>query len=120
MNLSLVRIQKSILATLPWGLRYKSNDGREFQSEFYDAYNPQIRPQDGAERRFYARVQILGDRRPYDLVAEVIEEKFDKKRGKYRQKGVDRDATASYQAYLVRRLEGKTLERDLIDEFKTF
>lgn len=121
-NISLVRIQKITLATLPWGPASKSPDGRVFVSNFYDAYRPQIQPNEKALFRYYAKVSIIGDRRPYNLVVEVFKERRTgpPEMAKFELVGIDTEATKSFKQLLRLRLEGKNPDRDFIDDFKAF
>lgn len=104
------------------GLRGRSPNGREVVSKYQaigkgvDEYND-----DGAssKKRAYARLRILGDRRPYDLQMQVVTEEDDGEGG-YEVTAYDDEKAARLLKKLLETLVARPDNKDFIDDFRSF
>ena len=119
LNVPLEDLQVAAHLNMPIRSRKVSSNGREFYSEFFVVKKGSFQEAENAQVRDQARVNILGDRRPYDLVVKVAVEAIDN-RGEYRtirfDKGLARVISRRIQKTLHERLE----HRNIIDDFRAF
>lgn len=99
--------------------RRMSQNGREFTSNYMDNKGRMIESAKKAKERRFAHVTILGERRPYDILVNVVlEDKLED--GTYIESGDD-EALAEALAKTIRVELLKSLEnRNIIDDFNAF
>ncbi|MGE0631333.1 MAG: hypothetical protein AB7O96_02925 [Pseudobdellovibrionaceae bacterium] len=117
---SLANIKKAIAGSIPGGVRVKSNNGREHSSAFFDiATYELIDDPEAVAERYYAKVIILGDRRPYSLDVMVIKQK---KQGNqfYDESNIVERASKKVASDLRTKLVQSREDTNVIDEFRAF
>ncbi|MGZ5279894.1 MAG: hypothetical protein ACXWC9_08130 [Pseudobdellovibrionaceae bacterium] len=116
-NLSLGEV-KRIVTSVIGDPRVLSENQRTFYSRYFSR-----RPDSGfdpekSRERLYAKVVVLGDRRPYDVEVEVfVEERSGKS---YEQVGTDLSEAKKLGQDLRSRLHQGRNERNAIDDFRAF
>lgn len=117
-NTSLNTLQFVITQALPGGVRVKSQNQREFFSNYFS-------PDDGAgqdaslkRERAYAHVTILGDGRPYRTEIRVYRER--KTNSGYNRAGLDKNLSREIAARIQDGLVKSRGERNVIDDFRPF
>lgn len=103
------------------GLRGRSPNGRELVSKYQalgkgaDEYD-----QSGTSKeRAYARLRILGDRRPYELQMQVVVEE-NMGGGEYEVQGYDDEKASRILRKLLETLATRPDNKDFIDDFRSF
>lgn len=110
---------KGAIAAVVGEPRGKSSNGREIESEYFSKKknDSKFDPEKSKFRR-YAKVTILGDRRPYDIQVQVfIEERIG---GQYEEAGQDDDFADEVGAQIKAQLSKSRDGRILIDDFRAF
>lgn len=115
----LVNIKKAIASSIPGGTRQKSQNGRELYSFYFDGntFEALAEPDEGSER-FYAKVVILGDRRPYNLDVAVYRQK--KSGGIFEDVDVDMRLSKKIASDLKAKLAQSRDDTSVVDEFRAF
>lgn len=96
-----------------------SQNGREFFSRYFDRKQVPLEGEHKEKEQLFAKVVILGDRRPYDISVEVIVES--KQDGTFEQGDSD-DSLAEKIANDIRKQlhQSRTQEPNIIDDFRAF
>lgn len=116
-NYSLGELKK-ILIGLTGEPRKVSENQRTLYSRYFSRKNdPKFDPEKSAER-LYAKIAILGDRRPYDVEVQVIIEAKDEKN--YVDEGPDEIETNKLGRDIKIRLNQSREDRNVIDDFRAF
>lgn len=124
LDVPLYSIKKTIENSLPVGKASESENGRVIRSKYFLKMGANYVDATKLNRRFYAIVELLGDRRPYKVTVRVIRQKRVKQNGSllpvYSDIGND-----EIQAKLISRNILKSLNKRLdgvnvIDEFRVF
>ena len=126
-NVPLNLLQEVAVRSLPAGRGRTSINGREFYSKFF-VPEGRVRfwgkPKSNAKSRYYARIIILGDRRPYDVDIIVIKQELVKSWGKSEQSFEDIGASQKYghqfADYFKVNLTKSLKDRNFIDDFRVF
>lgn len=120
---SLNEIRAAAVAAMPLGHRGMSANGREIASKhFLVNSNGDVRPAGDALERYFVRVTILGDRRPYDVEVVVAHEKRVLRGDNfvyvidYYDQMLARDVSRKLEVELAKRRE----DRNIIDDFRVF
>ncbi len=101
------------------GVRGKSANGREIVSRYQSAKGDSNEPATTKKSRAYARLLILGDRRPYTLQMQfVIEE--DQGDGEYVVMSTDDERAQKILKKLLDTLASRPDSKDFIDDFRSF
>ncbi len=127
LNFPLTVLQSTVEQSLPAGKRKVSTNGREFYSEYFISDGQNFRLVQKPSFRMYAKVTVLGDRRPFDLEVVVYRER------RIEGDGVNNREPASYEvigddqrlAKVVMSRISETLakrreDRNFIDDFRVF
>ena len=92
------------------------------QREIYSPYfSPTADPkfdENKARERAFSKVEILGDRRPYDITIEVFIE--EKNQGKYQVVDKDVRLATRFRDEIRKRLNESRDGRNVIDDFRAF
>ncbi len=99
--------------------RSVSPNGRELYSKYYDKKGVPIERVELVKERFYTLVTILGDRRPYDIQVEVIQEERDDD-GIFQVSDRDEAKAAPLAEKLKKALHQSLDSRNIIDDFRSF
>lgn len=96
-----------------------SENGRVYFSEYFnsEAEPIDIKKQTPIER-FYAKISILGDRRPYDIETKVIKENLKEK--KYVEDSVDEKLSGLLKDNIKFKLNKSLEEQNILDDFRVF
>jgi hypothetical protein len=102
------------------GVPISTNDnGRELVSKFHDKTGKEIEKPTQVKRRYFTRVSILGDRRPYDIQVEVFYEQKDAA-GKYVIINQDYSLAEERANQIMKLLNEGRDRRNVIDDFKPY
>lgn len=114
---SLPDIRTAIFATMGEP-RSKSSNEREYLSVYFSRKKqPNFDPEKSKERA-YAKMTILGDRRPYEVeVGVFLEERVD---GAYEEVGLDEDLSIQIATEFKKALQKSRDQRNIIDDFRAF
>ncbi len=116
-NLSLGEV-KRIITSVIGDPRILSENQRTFYSRYFSRTGDSKFDPERAKERLYAKVVVLGDRRPYDLEVEVMVEE---RAGKgYQEVGTDAVEAKKLGKDLRSRLNQGRNERNAIDDFRAF
>jgi len=101
------------------GVRGKSHNGREIVSRYQSMDGDEYESGATKKVRGYARILILGERRPYDLQVQfVVEEVGDD--GEYYVKEFADDRANKILKKVLELLVRRPEQKDFIDDFRTF
>lgn len=120
---SVADIRAAVSNSVPVGIRTVSPNGRELLSKhFLRGDGNKFRPATDAIERYYVKITILGDRRPYDVEIIVVHEKR-VLRGEtflyvtdYYDNILAKDLAKQIETDLAKRRE----DRNIIDDFRVF
>jgi hypothetical protein len=116
-NISLADIKKSITSIIS-DPRAVSENQRTFLSQYFSRkVDPKFDP-NKAKERMYAKLVILGDRRPYDIDVQVIVE--EKNGNSYSEVGLDIPEAKKLGKELRIKLNQSREGRNVIDGFRAF
>ena len=116
-NLSLGDIKKSV-ASVIGDPRKVSENQRTYLSQYFSRNpNPKFDPEKSFERA-YAKVVVLGERRPYDVELEVVVEQ--KESSRYVEVGNDMLEAKKLGKILKTKLNQGREDRNVIDDFRAF
>lgn len=117
---SLIETQKIVEANLPGGKRAVSQNRREYTSNYF------VRGKEGAfveaqsePIRYYARILVLGDRRPYTVEVRVYEE-HRRSDGQFDQVNQDEGLARVIIRRIQKALYQRREDRNIIDDFRVF
>tara|TARA_B100001248_G_scaffold262665_1_gene260560 strand:- start:9132 stop:9596 length:465 start_codon:yes stop_codon:yes gene_type:complete len=124
---SILSIKKAVEKHLPGPLHSLSENGRVYKTKAFRLplyYQTKVYKTKGLlPERAYAKIAILGDRRPYTLAVEIeIEELMGMQNGKpryqvcCRHREYEKNLAKEIKDYLVKRKDNQ----DLIDDFRPF
>lgn len=113
---SLTELKQAIVEAV--GQPKKAQDeGREIITDFHDRNFEEVK--EGAKERYYSRISILGDRRPYDVQVEVfIEKKVAAK--KYELIGEDIKLADKLSKKIKAMLNQSRENKNMIDDFRPY
>ena len=132
---SLSAIQTTVAEKIPGGLSKVSQNRREFVSYYFlPATWDETYKESGRLYRGKARVFILGDRRPYDIVVRIdvdtrratekevktLYSNDDLKKRNWNQFGEDKRLAKRIAEIIVDSLKKSQRNRNLIDDFRAF
>ena len=101
------------------GIRGRSPNGRELVSKYQSVKGDKYENAYKKKERAYARLAILGDRRPYTLKVQlVIEERTEY--GTYEVVDEDDDAAQALLDKMVEFLVNRPDKDDFIDDYRAF
>lgn len=116
-NCSVSDIRKAVLATIGEPRTVSENERVYFSRYFSRKPDPKFDPKKSKERLF-AKILILGDRRPYDISVEVIAEKL--ANGTYEESGFSAVDAKKLGVDLKKKLHQSLEGRNVIDDFRPF
>lgn len=100
--------------------RETSDNGREMLSRYQNKNGSFDDGTKVLKERRYTHVTILGDRRPYDILVQVVVEKKLKENGRFERVGSD-DGLAQEMSEKIKKALNQSLEkRNIIDDFRAF
>lgn len=96
-----------------------SQNGREFFSRYFDRKRIPLESDHKEKEQLYAKVIVLGDRRPYDISVEVPVEV--KEGGYFAQEDTDEGLAEKIAADIQKQLHlSRSQEPNIIDDFRAF
>lgn len=101
------------------GVRGKSANGREIVSRYMSPKADNMEAASTKKSRGYARLLILGDRRPYDLQLQFVLEE-DRGGGDYEALDTDDERSHKLLKKVLDALATRPDNKDFIDDFKAF
>jgi hypothetical protein len=121
-NWSVKDIEQTVSAHLPVGVRARSPNGREILSKHFVKKKKEYVPAAESLVRYFAKVQILNDRRPFDVVLVVIKEErvLEGDGFTYRVVGNDLRLATELDRVLRAELTKRREDRNIIDDFRVF
>ena len=123
-DVPLFSIKKTIENNLPVGKASESENGRVIRSKYYLKLGEKYVDATKMSRRFYAVVELLGDRRPYKVTVRVFKQKRVKKDGAllpaYADVGEDEIQSKISSRNILRGLNKRRDGVNVIDEFRVF
>lgn len=124
MNHPLVQIKSKVMNILPLGLREKSQNGREYFSQYFVMSNGKAFSGKSHPQRKMVRIMILGDRRPYEVVVTVFIQKRIGRKGNgspvYKNISFDKAMAKRLANTLRTQLNNRREDMNVIDDFKVF
>jgi hypothetical protein len=115
--MSLAEIRRVVL-TVVGDPRKSSSNGYEMESSYYDRKERPIERPNQVAERFFTRVLILGDRRPYDVNIQVFVEVRTPEG--YEVVGQDDRLAQIWADRIKKALHESRDKRNVIDDFKAF
>lgn len=109
---------RRIVSTVTGEPRILSPNGYEMTSVYFDRKEKPIEHPNDAKERFYTKVSILGDRRPYDIRVQVFVE-LRTPEG-FENIGQDDDLAEMWADKITKALHDSRDKRNFIDDFKAF
>jgi hypothetical protein len=122
-NVSLIELKAMIKEVIPLGIRSISANGREFLSDVYIIQKSQYVAAKEAPTRYWARILILNEARPYDIEVEVRKEVRDDRGNQARYfyaAGSEVTLAKILRAQLKDRLAKRRDDLNLLDDFRVF
>ena len=116
-NLSLGDIKKSVSSAIGDPRKVSENQRTYLSQYFSRTPNPKFDPDKSFERA-YAKVVVLGERRPYDVELEVVVER--REEGRYVEIGNDMLEAKKLGKNLKIKLNQGREDRNVIDDFRAF
>lgn len=114
---SLNEIKNAVFATMGQPRETATNE-REFLSVYFSKKKVQNFDPEKSKERNYAKVTVLGDRRPYDIQVQVfLEERVD---GQYEEVGLDDELSDQIAEEIKKALRKSRDQRNVIDDFRAF
>ncbi|MFN7729904.1 MAG: hypothetical protein ACK5P7_12170 [Bdellovibrio sp.] len=114
---SLPEIKNAIYATMGQPREVATNE-REFESVYFSKKKIQNFDPEKSKERNYAKVTVLGDRRPYDIQVQVfLEERVN---GNYEDAGLDEELSDQIAEEIKKALRKSRDQRNVIDDFRAF
>lgn len=96
-----------------------SQNGRELVSEYHDKKGRVDSSLSKAKNRFFTKITILGERRPYDIKFEVYQEARMEDQG-YEVIAEDTDLAQKLANQIEKALNESLKNRNVIDDFRAF
>ncbi len=116
-NCSVADIRKAVLGTIGEPRTVSENERMYFSRYFSRKPDPKFDAKKSKERLF-AKILILGDRRPYDISVEVIAEKLIN--GTYEESGFSAVDAKKMGVDLRKKLHQSLEGRNVIDDIRPF
>lgn len=116
MNRSMSDIQTAIRNL--YGVQSKSDNEKILYTPPLKKDPNDTTPENKMRERVIARVVIMGDRRPYDILVQVYLER--KVRGSWVEVGLDEDLSMEFAKEINRELIESRENRNVIDDFRAF
>ena len=116
-NYSLGEIKQVVLSVIG-DARKQSQNQRTFLSQYFGLKNDKKFDSNKSKKRQYARIVILGDRRPYDIAIDVVVEQ--KNGSEYEEVGLDTRKAQEIKKEIEERLHKGIENRNVIDDFRVF
>ena len=117
-------IKKAVEDSLPLGVRKVSRNGRTFFSNYYLIARGKYVRAATFKTRYYAKVTILGDGRPYDVNIDVYKElKVGRSDGvtlDYQYQGSDERQANRLARRISKKLTKRRKDLNIIDDFRVF
>lgn len=113
------RVQQSVAAASPFGIRRISSNKREFLSGYFLYSGGKYKEADALPQRMYAHWSILGDRRPYTVEVQVRLERRSG-RGAYSEVGTSKELAKVLYKSFRKNLDERLEERNVIDDYNVF
>lgn len=101
------------------GVRGRSTNGREIVSRYQSVKGDAYDDASAKKNRAYARMLILGDRRPYDLQVQFVIE-GDGGGGDYQVQSYDDERARKILKKILDTLAARPGSKDFIDDFRSF
>lgn len=125
LDYSLANIYTAIEHTLSMGIQKNSENHREFYSRPFLVTQEPDSKKEGYHDRGVAKVLVLGDSRPYTVEVEVSVERGTKGGGKkqeveYSHDHYDKKLAKKILDGIMRRLDRRQHDENIIDDFKPF
>jgi hypothetical protein len=120
--ISLIELKAIIKEVIPLGVRTISPNGREFDSQVFLFENNQYIPAKDATVRYWAKMIILNESRPYDIEIEVRVERRTTLNGRtqFVSDKVDMSLARLLRTQLKDRLSKRREDLNLLDDFRVF
>jgi len=116
-NYSLVDIRRAIISVVGQP-RSISDDERLILTQYFGPKSDKKFDSTKSKVRKYGRISIIGDRRPYDVSADVFVE--EKQEGHYEETGTDDNTAHAMVRAIKKRLHQSPEDRNVIDDFRAF
>ena len=116
MNRSMSDIQVAVKNL--YGIQSKSDDDKILYTPPLKRDPSDTTPENKMRERLIARIVIMGDRRPYDILVQVYLER--KVRGNWVEVGLDEDLSRDFSREISRELIESRENRNVIDDFRAF
>ncbi len=109
---------KQVIVSVIGEPRSQSQNQRTYFSQYFGLEGDKKFDSQKSKKRSYARITILGDRRPYDLAIDVL---IEQKRGsQYEEIGTDPIKAKKFVEEIEERLHKGIENRNVIDDFRAF
>ena len=116
-NYSLGEI-KQVINSVVGDPRSQSQNQRTYFSQYFGLKGDKKFDPDKSKKRLYAKITILGDRRPYDIAVDVF---IEQKNGpQYEEIGTDPAKAEKFAKEIEDRLHKGIENRNVIDDFRAF
>ncbi len=101
-----------------YGVQSKSDDDKILYTPPLKRDPNDTTPENRMRERVIARIVIMGDRRPYDILVQVYLER--KIRGVWEEVGLDENLSRDFSKEINRELIESRENRNVIDDFRAF
>lgn len=115
--MSLAEIRR-VTITVIGDPRKTNENGHELESTYFDKKKKPIERPNEVKERYYTRVTILGDRRPYDIQVQCLAEI--RTPDGYEDAGEDDGLATEWASEIKKALHESREKRNFIDDFKAF
>lgn len=109
---------KQVIQSVIGDPRKISQNQRTYLSQYFGPKNDKKFDPIKSKRRLYAKIVILGDRRPYDIDIDVLIE--EKNGNAYEEIGLDTAKAQEISLEIENRLSKGIENRNVIDDFRVF
>ncbi len=124
LNLNLGRIKAAVERAMPKGVRFVSENGREYRSNYFLKIGKRLQNAKTFSRREFARVLVLGDKRPYKVKIDIIREKRTSSKGSvvptYARTGLNKPMAAVMGRKIMKILSKRRNGANSVDAFEPF
>lgn len=125
-NLPYTTVKTIVISALPGGLGEQSSNGRTLKSGYFavargDVFRSLLSSEvDSLPERGYAKVVILGERRPFRLDIRAFRQYRDRSTKKYVGDTFDKALTVDLVKRIREALANRREDRNVIDDFRAF
>lgn len=116
---SIAAVYKAIEYGMPGGIRERGSNNREFLSFYHMPGGDPSQDARSAKKRAHAKIELLGERRPYTIKVRYIIEKRNSD-GSYSKLEDNRNYAGQVLDRIKDYLVSRPSNRDIIDDFKAF